>query len=392
VKSGPENDSLLDDVLPPVPAREDLGRREFQPWHRPRKQLIRLQQWRKEVQRLIDDLRLGERPFAYFTLPGEDLLDIRVIAMGCHQKGVDVRYLGINAPSRPQLSLHEAVSQREVLELPNVRLQSKLIPDRFETVVSATSLASRYIKEYGTFDALNIDLCDSVASPGKRAHPQTVSYFDAIHALVRNQIRRTEPWLLFLTTRCTAEAVHDGDLEKLCAIIDANVIRSGEFRLKCAVLLNAPEIESGKSSLSLPDLFPANTRRFALGVGKWLLSLAGAATPQWEVSMLPSYHYRVSAAGDMLSIAVKFVPQIAAPADRTGLSAIASTGVQFLNEEQQATKILDVVLNLTDLDQYIAANKELRDNVIDSAVELLAGAGYDGEGYLDWVTSIGDLN
>ena len=53
---------------------------EFQRWHHPRKQYVRINnQWCAAARQLIGDLHLGQGdPFRYLTLPGNELLDVRV--------------------------------------------------------------------------------------------------------------------------------------------------------------------------------------------------------------------------------------------------------------------------------------------------------------------------
>ncbi len=72
-------DDLISDVVPNNLQHEQFPQKEFKPWHRPRKQWIRVKQWKQETLRLVDAITLTDRPLTYLSLPGDDLLDVRVI-------------------------------------------------------------------------------------------------------------------------------------------------------------------------------------------------------------------------------------------------------------------------------------------------------------------------
>ncbi len=90
----------LDERLPPTP--EPAAQKPFQPWHKPRKQFIRLRQWCDEVKALLAELTKarGAAPasLSYLTLPGDELLDVRVLHDVCGAQSVRLRYLGFNTP------------------------------------------------------------------------------------------------------------------------------------------------------------------------------------------------------------------------------------------------------------------------------------------------------
>lgn len=91
----------------------------FKPWHKPRKHFVRLRQWSDEVKALITDLsrmRAGALPerLRYLTLPGDELLDIRVLHDACAEKKVRLRYLGFNTPEGGVRRLESELSQAKV--------------------------------------------------------------------------------------------------------------------------------------------------------------------------------------------------------------------------------------------------------------------------------------
>ena len=52
-------------------------KKEFLPWHRPRKQFVRDRQWCGEIGKLLEDSPREGGVLRYLGLPGADLLDLR---------------------------------------------------------------------------------------------------------------------------------------------------------------------------------------------------------------------------------------------------------------------------------------------------------------------------
>jgi len=52
----------------------------YKPWHHPVKQIVRARQWAALTKRLIEARTDATAKLRYFTLPGPDLLDVRVLA------------------------------------------------------------------------------------------------------------------------------------------------------------------------------------------------------------------------------------------------------------------------------------------------------------------------
>lgn len=115
-----ENSSQLDDDLlkdiyqgEMKPILEPI-RTDFKPWHKPRKHYVRLKQWCHETRKLLKQFESDQNEeLRYFGMPGEDLLDIRVLKEVCAKSNVKLRYLGFDcslASSNLNLSRHEVNS------------------------------------------------------------------------------------------------------------------------------------------------------------------------------------------------------------------------------------------------------------------------------------------
>ncbi|HDR2372831.1 TPA: hypothetical protein QCH90_004292, partial [Enterobacter asburiae] len=83
-----------------------LVKNQFMPWHHPRKHLVRLEQWVYFINKLLDKHFKDKKNLKYFSLPGDDLLDIRTIHDEiCLERNITLQFLGFND--------HESESSRE---------------------------------------------------------------------------------------------------------------------------------------------------------------------------------------------------------------------------------------------------------------------------------------
>ena len=56
---------------------ESPTKKVFLPWHKPRKQYVRGEQWCKEILKMVDEVLPENNILKYLGLPGDDLLDLR---------------------------------------------------------------------------------------------------------------------------------------------------------------------------------------------------------------------------------------------------------------------------------------------------------------------------
>ena len=107
------NDNLLDGIAPKGVSHEiPISEKKFRGWHKPRKQLVRRDQWLAEVKALIPILRLDGNLLRYLTLPGPDMFDVRLLAEFCNQNGLRLRPLGFNEGLSSQTEIN--ISSNEV--------------------------------------------------------------------------------------------------------------------------------------------------------------------------------------------------------------------------------------------------------------------------------------
>ena len=69
----------------------------YKPWHRPRKQFVRREQWSALLRRLYDEREPGDA-VRYLGLPGTDLIDLRYLYEEvCRANERPLRFLGFNS-------------------------------------------------------------------------------------------------------------------------------------------------------------------------------------------------------------------------------------------------------------------------------------------------------
>src|ERR1043166_7063570 len=285
---------LFENVFPEVPQHVPLPRRTFKPWHKPRKQFIRELQWNADVKKLCTKhLKFkDDRPLHYLSLPGDDLLDIRMLQKCLSNLKRDLKYLGLHeSHGASQQNTWLNLSTNEVNSLPGIWAGSTVIHDLFQQIANKESQAYRHLQNYGDFDVVNLDLCESV-SPLRGKGISGPSYYDALNVLMEYQVNsRTEPWLLFLTTRVSKKLVEEGDMQKLSSCVRANSKEHPDFATRLIEMLPSAagqDISEGSFLKSLPESDFFNL--FGLGLGKWLLKLVSAP---WSIRMQRGYAYSV---------------------------------------------------------------------------------------------------
>lgn len=381
-------DDLLLDIVRQSIEHEQLAAKEFQPWHRPRKQWVRVKQWKREIQRLVDALNLTDRPLTYLSLPGDDLLDVRVVCEVCEHKKIKLRFLGFNSPLSKDASANaeRSLSIAEIVSLPFVDDNSLVICDRLESIANVRSVGFKWVREYGTFDVINFDLCDSISAPSRRRSGNP-TYYDVIDTLFANQVRnRTAPWLFFLTTRCGSSDVHIEDIAKLYECVENNVAQSAEFRLLLSNLFNIEDFDEESLKIIQARIdFPVFMQMFCIGFGKWLLQKMIACIPPSKITMLTSYQYKIKEPGDIISVAYRFDPMPQFPVDSVGLANVASIPTPVFQEAELALKIVESTKNMIDIDSILASSPSEMENMVSSTESMLQNARYPVQTYRNWL-------
>ena len=142
------------------------AQREFSPWHHPVKQVVREQQWAHLTDRLLKQRPKGapQRPLRYFTLPGADLMDVRVLSDVCLPHGVKISYFGFNSAaasagdgSETQKSPKPSraswiAAESSLLQSSRITQDAVIYADRLEDIAIPQSQAAAKLAEQGVLN------------------------------------------------------------------------------------------------------------------------------------------------------------------------------------------------------------------------------------------------
>ncbi|MBX3380493.1 MAG: hypothetical protein KF805_10385 [Phycisphaeraceae bacterium] len=402
-----------DEVLDTILTQGDLAHEtdgelplaEFKPWHLPRKHLVRKEQWAAVVGRLLDDLP-DRRMIKYLCLPGEDLIDVQVLAEVCQNKGRVLRYLGFDETLPTVSRSTQRVSAEQIVrQMSGVDPASEVVPDAFSSIARVDSRGNQYLRDGGSHDVVNLDMCDAFTSDAQKPT------HDAMVELITHQCnRRGEPWLLFVTTRSEPERIASNELAAYMDRIKANASASKTFQADVAALAGCENIDevdafcvelSGRISND-PHL---SGRLLALGIGKWLLGIVAQGDP-WRVDLMSVWCYRtglLSGSGqqfaseppNLFSLAFRFEKIKTARLDPAGLAVEHAPGsgaeerYAAFNESALAEKMVRGILNNTrDIDCDVQGQAGLHELLMEESAALLRVRYYSETAYRLWAGSV----
>ncbi len=359
----------------------------FKPWHHPVKQIVRTRQWAALTHRLIQERTQASQSLRYFTLPGADLLDVRVLAEACDPLGVKIDYFGFNAgvdtnaedgsqPSGEWTNAESALRQAG-----KITESSLILPDRLEDLAVGNSQAANSLRRRPTFDVINIDACNHLAyEPTGRVH----NTFSALRTLLEHQMLSRTQWLLFITTRVHPDLLGDPALAFQDAIA-RNLEMSEGFSNTLADILNTEPNEIRTSlDAAWRNQDPNFLKLYSIGLGKFLLQFFHMQPNlQANVELASCYSYRVYGNHpDMLAIAFRITP---GPTRSFDPGTGGPTPVDPL-EASRAIRVLTQARKLQDLDREFANDNDLRDSALRETKTLLSSANYDVEAWTRWLS------
>lgn len=406
--SASESD-IGDGIVPDkVPEHIAPTRSEFLPWHKVRKHYIRQNQWNLLVKRNVrrrwrsDLVKFSECESSSqstmltggtlncLVIPGDHLLDLRSLWNVVSPLDCVIRYLGFNerhGSNEKGTAVH--VANNTVTSLPGVVHSSHVRRDPFEVIASRDSQAYRYLRDYGPYHVVNLDLCGSMFPNRAR---ESSPYYDALLQLLTYQFATQKTvWLLFITTMIEPGAMDDGEMRKLCSPTRNNYEVHHDFASKLAELFPCDIWkETTENVVNLSGLSEEQiVTLFGVAFGKWLLSVAQSASPKWSVCMRRSFQYTVNEhkGAVMLSLAFEMVPNFAPPIDASGISKLLVAGKTFLSEEQCAVRLAGSVEAIRDVDRLLADDPDATRELQNGSADLMESAGFDRAEYLEWVRS-----
>lgn len=391
-------------------------RTEFKPWHRVRKQFIRERQWNHEIHHLAQRLRRDlqteetewgaaqagsaavaeevpetlriERPLRCLLLPGDELLDVRCLWQKLQTEGCYLRFLGFNSTiTTDERRRQMAVTESAVTQLDKVCKDSHVTRDTFQDIARNNTQAYRLFRQYGPYDVVNLDLCDSLVPRGQPG--ETQANFSALYQLLHYQIQHQKtPWLLFATTQVDRSTASQPEINQLAQPTRSNCDQHAAFAAALARIIPSAAFNSAACTLDISHLNSDHlVRVFGVVLGKWLVNTLSTASPRCAVKLLTSYRYviRPDTGIEMLSLGFLITPHYAPPVDQTGLSNLQPSSRPFPSELDAGLAFVAVAERIRDVDELLAADAATRQALINSKADLLGNAGFDRDAYLRWV-------
>ncbi len=375
-----ENDELVAGIFGTLDYDPtELERREFKPWHRPRKQFVRREQWAEQVKRLYAD-RPIEEPLRYLGLPGTDLIDLRYLyEQICRPDGRPLIFLGFNSEAQPRSPARREldISLYEVRRLPNVEQQSDVIQDDFRRISDETSIAWKRARTLGPFDVVNIDLCNGLASDSPTIHQ---SIYNALSQVTALQAHSLTPWLLLITTRIGPNTFDPDAEAAILQCFHDNICTCDGFAEECQQLLGLDVETIDASACADADYL----KLMIVALGKWLAKLVQASRTS-QVVLASTLGYRVVESApceDLVSIALRCDPIIARPED-----ALSPSPPQPFDECKTAKRIVRRTANRKDVDSLLEADSDMHETLVVEMEDLLTAARYGAARYRPWLNS-----
>lgn len=391
-------EELEDFVLPQETEADIPEALKFAPWHRPRKHYIRTEQWGKHIQGVLQRLQRDKhfrdgRPFRYMTLPGPDLIDVRMVADICGLNDVKLSYLGFCRAGEDQgKRLRRNITEFELVRKDTVLPSSRVVQAHFQDVQRKKTEAFVAMSREGTYDAINIDACDPLANGTVR---ETGRLIDAIRSVTEYQIsERREPWVLFLTTPVQIDSFSEESLQAIQDQISQNVKQDNEFSLGVSKWFKdgeeLPDFIQRSCSQNGDDLL----RLVSLGVGKWLIHLSEQLN--FRVKVMTSYCYSVFQREpfepNMVSLCFLFEPTLPVIQDQTGLTGNQEAPEVTTLAISDHIRALNKLMNIENVDDILANDSDLNAEMIKRMKSILRPLGYPvddaSEGYDAWLRGI----
>jgi len=364
---------------------------DFRPWHHPVKQIVRARQWAALTKKLIEARPQGGTRLRYFTLPGPDLLDVRVLADVCAPLDVQIEYFGfdVGAETQEEPAAEGRFAQgawinaeSALRQAGRVTADALILPDRLEDLAVEESQASSQLRQRSTFDVINIDACDHLAYlPKGRPH----NTFDALKALLKHQMSSRTSWLLFITTRAEPALLGDPGISFQMAITQ-NLGMQGDFGAKLADCIGADAAKLGSALASTWSLHDSNfLKLYAVGLGKFLLQFFHMQPNlPANVELASAYAYRVHAQEpDMLALAFRITPD----PPRVFPPNIGGAAIVPDLEPARASRVASQAAKLQDLDHALEVELDIRSEAVGGTEALLGSAHYDVTAWRDWLAN-----
>jgi hypothetical protein len=193
--------------------------------------------------------------------------------------------------------------------------------------------------------------------------------------------QRLDPWLL-LVTGVVSREISNTDTAKILFELFLGALECDGFEEACTAYFENQNLRDlDIDSCGDSDYFHA----IAIGFCIWVFKLAHARLPT-RINLRAAFHYQVftpANSGHLVSMALRFTPQVVAPSDPSGLAR--EEGAASVRLCDAALQLGRKFQNAVDVDLKLENDTELRDQLVNETARLLVEVGYDEGDYRDWV-------
>jgi len=352
----------------------------FKPWHKPRKQFIRENQWFNPLELIANSGKYNDiNTINYFGLPGGDLLDVTYIShkLLAHEQLKNKLFL-IHGFTNSELEFKKAQSNlSQLLDIENVSTNSKIENFEFEALSTQNSEAWTRIMGIGHYHFINLDFCNCILND--RTLP-------SIYRLLDYQTKRVigTPWLLCITTRLNKSGVAPVLLETFDTVL-AEVKENHGLVVAIEQAFNTSLLAAEKISdldESQKDLL---NELLQVCLIFWLVN--EAIKKDCTIKLKSSYKYSVNLHDrehDMHSFVFSLERKDIVAPDILGL--IPNTGFTDEKITRLNVNAMRRLGQSLDLDAYLESDKEVLNQFADNMMDLLSKCGYDVSTYKQVMT------
>lgn len=382
-------------ALPPeVKEIEAPAPLEFAPWHKPRKQFVRKEQWLKHAISIIEKLKItgqikAEESLKYLTLPGPDLIDLKLFSEICELHELELQYTGFcYAKDSEAVRLRKNAQRFHLDRNTSIRPESAIHISRLEDITQVKSEARIMMERGGPYRIINIDACEPLANKDRN---QTGRLIDAIKTIIAYQLNADRrPWLLYLTTPIQTDSVSAQALDAVYNQVKKNVETDPLFARTLSDRYNPGEDVAGYLRRAGSSNSHEFVRTVTLGISKWFIHLAEPAN--YGVKQLPCFCYsmvgREPYFPNMIATCYLFEPNEILIHDGTGLTKnkVIEKGTPPKSDHIRA---LEKSFGIKDLDIMLEQDSDNYSLMVEETKKLLAEVGYDVDhpekGYDAWL-------
>lgn len=383
---------LIDEISVPAPLK-------FEPWHKPRKQYVRRNQWihhaTETIRRMKNNGALkDEDAVAYLTLPGPDMLDVRLMAEACQAEGVKLRYTGFcNVAENEAIRLRRNTAQFQIDLDGTIQAGSEVHAMQLEEIVVPKSAAGTMMERGGPYTVINLDACEPLA---KRDPNHTSRLIDAVRKIITYQINNSrQSWLLYLTTPVQVDWISSQSLDALKNEIRKNCDSDAAFFSGLSAQFSHGEGLESYLARTSAESGEAFCSMFSLGIAKWILHLA----EQGNFRMIKKKSFSYSMVKkppffpNMISTCYLFSPLPLKINDDSGLTHNVQTQAGGTLAKSAHIHALERSISLENIDSLFVKEPNLMMEMMQQTKSLLAMVGYNVDdpesGYDAWLRGEG---